>query len=242
MLHTHLKTTALLLLTNFTLHAWAEDSLPAANVITAPAATTPALTTTAPASMLTPQVARAAFTTGITAREPDSQLARVSAGQTVYYFTELVGLQGHVITHRWEKDGAFQLGLQFPVGGQRWRVHSSKMMTPNLPGTWTVTVQNDDGTTLRQDTLVVDPIMPIEPAIPAAVPAITATPAATPMVPANPAVSAMPTPTIPAPAQPLTEIPPEVRKEPATRPASVTPDAEVKPEKSTQAIWDTLPR
>ena len=124
--------------------------------------------------MLTPQVARAAFTTGITSREPDSQLARVSAGQTVYYFTELVGLQGHVITHRWEKDGAFQLGLQFPVGGQRWRVHSSKMMTPNLPGTWTVTVQNDDGTTLRQDTLVVDPIMPIEPAIPAAVPAITA--------------------------------------------------------------------
>ena len=213
MLHSHLKTTVLLLLSSLTLHAWAEDSLPTTNVITAPAVTTPAPTLapapTPSAPALTPQVARAAFTTGITAREPDSQLARVSAGQTVYYFTELVGLQGHVITHRWEKDGAFQLGLQFPVGGERWRVHSSKMMTPNLPGTWTVTVQNDDGTTLRQDTLVVDPIMPVEPAMPA--------------------------PTIPAPTQPLTEIPPEIRKEPAERPA-ITP-----PANNTQAIWDKLP-
>ncbi|MBO0613200.1 DUF2914 domain-containing protein [Thiothrix fructosivorans] len=218
MLHIYLKSTVLLLLTSLTTHAWAEERLP----ITSLTPPIPAATAPVSAPMLTPQVARAAFTTGITAREPDSQLARVSAGQTVYYFTELVGLQGHVITHRWEKDGAFQLGLQFPVGGQRWRVHSSKMMTPNLPGTWTVTVQNDDGTTLRQDTLVVDPIMPVEPTIPTAAPVIPA--------------PATLTPAIPAPAQPLTEIPPEIRKEPIDRPTAVTPTTD------SQAIWDKLPR
>jgi hypothetical protein len=97
------------------------------------------------------------------------------------------------------------------------------MMTPNLPGTWTVTVQNDDGTTLRQDTLVVDPIMPAEPAIPAVAPLAPVTPA------------------IPAPAQPLTAIPPDIRKEAAERSATVTPTP-TSSNSSTQAIWDKLPR
>ena len=198
MLNMNLKTTALLLMMGLASYSvWAEDSLPVVP----------------PAPTLTPQVARAAFTTGITDREPDSQLARISAGQTVYYFTELVGLQGHVITHRWEKDGAFQLGLQFPVGGQRWRVHSSKTITPDLPGTWTVTVQNDDGTVLRQDTLVVDPIMPAN---------TTAAP-----VPAPAAI------TPPATTEPVTPTTPVI-----TAPAAPTPA----PETSKQAIWDTLPR
>lgn len=205
--NTHLNTSVFLILTSLAMHtAWAETPPPV------PAPT--GVVQTVPA----PQVARSAFTTGITAHEPDSQLARISAGQTVYYFTELVGLQGHVITHRWEKDGAFQLGLQFPVGGQRWRVHSSKNITSNLPGIWTVTVQSDDGAILRQDTLVVDPVMPVPAPLAA--------------------------PVIPTPTQPLTNIPPELRKEPAPRPAPATaPETmpETGAEKTTQPIWDTLP-
>ncbi|MEB4590612.1 DUF2914 domain-containing protein [Candidatus Thiothrix sp. Deng01] len=107
-----------------------------------------------------PQVSRSAFTTGINAHEPIDQLTRISAGQEIYYFTELANLQGHVVTHRWERDGALQLGLQFPVGAQRWRVHSNKNIGANLPGTWTVTVLNDDGSILKQDTLLVDPASP----------------------------------------------------------------------------------
>ncbi len=217
MTNTCLRTSLLLILTSLTTHpAWAENPVPtplappAAPVVAAAVQVAP-----------TPQVARSAFTTGITAHEPDSQLARISAGQEVYYFTELTGLQGHVITHRWEKDGAFQLGLQFPVGGQRWRVHSSKNITANLPGTWTVTVQNDDGAILRQDTLVVDPVMPA--------------------ASVAPTVSAAPV--IPPPAQPLTNIPPELQKEPVARPAQPVPAAtpEPAPVKSTQPIWNTLP-
>lgn len=107
----------------------------------------------------TAQVSRAAFTTSINAREPVDQLTRISAGQAVYYFTELSGLQGHVVTHRWEKDGTFQLSIQFPIGAERWRVHSSKNITNDMPGIWTVSVQNDDGTVLKQDTLIVDPVL-----------------------------------------------------------------------------------
>ncbi len=206
MLNLDLRTAVLLTMIGCTPSAWAENTQTVPVTSTIP----PTTATLAPVAIPAPQVARAAFTTGITAREPDSQLARISAGQTVYYFTELVGLQGHVITHRWEKDGAFQLGLQFPVGGQRWRVHSSKTITPDLPGTWTVTVQNDDGTVLRQDTLVVDPIIPTDSATPT-----TLAPPAAP-VPA-------PTPIV------------------APDPATITPPLPL-PEKSKQAIWDTLPR
>lgn len=106
------------------------------------------------------QVSRSAFTSSINAREPVDQLARIRAGQAVYYFTELSGLQGHVVTHRWEKDGTFQLSIPFPIGADRWRVHSSKTITSDLPGIWTVSVQNDDGTVLKQDTLIVDPVLP----------------------------------------------------------------------------------
>ena len=153
---------------------------------------TPAPANTPPATTLAPQVARAAFTTGITAREPNDQLSRITAGQNIHYFTELLNLQGRVITHRWEKDGAFQLGLQFPVGGQRWRVHSNKMIAPNLPGVWKVSVLNDDGSVLHQDTLMVEAVAAVEP--------VTATPETLPETSTAPTVPATPTVSTPKPA------------------------------------------
>jgi hypothetical protein len=200
-----------------------------------PAAPMPPAAAPAPTAM--PQVTRSAFTSAIAGREPVDQLSHISAGQQVYYFTELNGLQGHVINHRWERDGAFQLGLQFPVTGSPWRVNSSKSIAVNLPGVWTVTVQNDDGSILKRDTLVVDPVMPSQQPAPVAAPII------------------------PPPSQPLTAIPPALQREPAPRPASTpmedskpvtaTPDADKTPPASTSTaptssnsrpIWETLPR
>ncbi|HRJ51167.1 MAG TPA: DUF2914 domain-containing protein [Candidatus Thiothrix moscowensis] len=190
---------------------------------TNPAPTTPAPVTPTPGILSQPAVTRSAFTSAISGREPVDQLSRISAGQQMYYFTELTGLQGHVITHKWERNGAFQLGLQFPVEGSPWRVHSSKSIAPNLPGTWTVTVQNDDGSILKQESLQVEPVMP----------------------------SAEP-PTIPAPAQPLTPIPPALQKPPVNpAPAPETPNPDTKPPvtgtpswespaKTDKPIWETL--
>jgi Tfp pilus assembly protein FimV len=161
-----------------------------------------------------PQVTRSTFTTAISGREPVDQLTHIQAGQQVYYFTELSGLQGRVITHKWEKDGAFQLGMQFPVGGERWRVQSSKSISPTMAGVWTVTVLNEDGTILKQDTLLVDPSV--------------AAPASSPTEPATPAV---PTP---APAPTSTTVPsPTIAYPPTPQPAA-TPATETKP------IWETI--
>ncbi|SDZ77550.1 Protein of unknown function [Thiothrix caldifontis] len=186
MLNNYVKTAAFLILTGVINPMILAEEAP---IISHPTTTPAAPTPPAPSAAPQPQIARATFTTNISAREPANAVTRISAGQTVYYFTELVGLQGHVITHRWEKDGAFQLGLQFPVGGQRWRVHSNKTISPTLPGTWTVTVINDDGSTLRQDTLIVDPITPSEPTpTPVPAPAVALPTAAPPPNVTTPAI------------------------------------------------------
>lgn len=153
------KTIAIFLLTGTTLPtAWAETFEHGPISVPPPAVSAPP--TALPPPMSTPSITRSAFSTAISGREPVDRLERISAGQQVYYFTEVTGLQGHVITHKWERDGSFQLGLQFPVGGSPWRVNSSKSISPNLPGSWTVTVQNDDGSILSQETLIVDPVIP----------------------------------------------------------------------------------
>lgn len=221
------KTAITLLLTGLAIQPALAETFEHGSITVAPPATSsPTPTPQPPVAISAPSVSRSTFTTAISGREPVDQLSHISAGQQVYYFTELNGLQGHVITHKWERDGAFQLGLQFPVGGSPWRVNSSKNITPNLAGSWTVTVQNDDGSILKQETLVVDPV-------------------------------------IPAPAQPLTQIPPDMQKTPAPRPDLATPPlAETPPANPEPAkpeampetapveeqpatgkpIWETLPR
>lgn len=224
---------------------------------TSPINSIPNTTVTPPVPIPAPlpaQVSRATFTTGLVAREPINQVSRINAGQTVYYFTELTGLQGHVVTHRWEYNGQFQLGMQFPVSGERWRVQSSKSITPNMVGTWSVTVINDNGQILRQDTLMVDsattpvptPIPLTPPPLPnagiPALPAMQATPYAT--SPDSKTTSQPTSPIIPAPAEPLTTIPPEQQKAPAQRNRETDkPDAPptipATDEKKTP-IWDSL--
>jgi len=185
-------------------HAWAEtfqhapiNPIPPTTSTPTTPPSTPSVTApptpTAPpvAATAAPSVTRSAFTSAITSREPTNQLTRITAGQQMYYFTELTGLQGRVVNHRWERDGSFQLGLQFPVTGSPWRVHSSKNIPANLPGTWTVTVQNDDGTILKRETLIVEP-----------------------------SAANAPAPIVPPPAQPLTAIPPDLQRQPAERPAT----------------------
>ena len=229
------KTLRILLLTTLTNSvAWAEILQPQPMPMAQPMVTAPA---PVPPPPVMPQVSRATFTSAIAGREPTDQLTRIPAGRQVFYFTELTGLQGHVISHRWERDGHFQLGLQFPVTGNPWRVNSSKSLSPNQAGTWTVTVQNDDGVILRRDTLIVDPPaavpnpIAIPPALPPAVmplsnvtpqpmlsPLQTPVPRSSPLP--TPAVTAPAMPIIPPPAQPLTNIPPELKRDPSARPTT----------------------
>jgi len=103
-------------------------------------------------------VARSVFTTAIDNREPVDQVGQLSNDNTaINFFTEIRGMEGHAITHRWEKDGEVQAEVTFNVGGNRWRVWSSKNLQPSWLGNWQVSVVDEGGNLLAQESFAYIP-------------------------------------------------------------------------------------
>jgi hypothetical protein len=98
-------------------------------------------------------VERSAFTSAVVDREPLDELKSLSNDTTqVSYFTELTGMEGKTVIHRWEHDGE-SWDVAFDVAGPRWRVHSSKMLDPSWTGDWKVTVLDMDGNVISEEQL-----------------------------------------------------------------------------------------
>ena len=91
-------------------------------------------------------VARSAFTLAVVDREPTDEITTLSNDHgRIYYFTELDGMAGQKVSHRWLYNGQTMAELTFNVGGPRWRVWSSKSLLPNWTGEWSVAVINEQG-------------------------------------------------------------------------------------------------
>jgi hypothetical protein len=93
-------------------------------------------------------VARAQFSTDVVDREPIDDIGstiKVEYGeiQRVYFFSDLREMQGTQVMHRWLLDGEVQAEIPFDIGGNRWRVWSSKRLMPGFDGRWAVEVVQD---------------------------------------------------------------------------------------------------
>lgn len=98
-------------------------------------------------------IARSAFTTAVQDREPVDSVTRLNTDNNkIYYFTELKGMEGQQVTHRWEHDGKVMAEVPFQVGGPRWRVYSSKHLESDWTGEWKVSVVDANGSTLSVNT------------------------------------------------------------------------------------------
>jgi hypothetical protein len=97
------------------------------------------------------KVARAIFTSTIVDREPVDNLTTVSTDTPrVFFFSDLRGLAGQIVTHRWEYNNEVMAEVTFKVGnGARWRVYSSKNLLPEWTGKWTVVVSDESGRPLK---------------------------------------------------------------------------------------------
>ncbi|MCW8956211.1 MAG: DUF2914 domain-containing protein [Gammaproteobacteria bacterium] len=103
-------------------------------------------------------VARAIFATDIQDREPVDQVGQLTNDHSlVYFFTEIRGLEGQTITHRWEQGGEVRAEVNFNVGGNRWRVWSSKNLQPGWLGEWKVSVVDAGGNVLSQESFAYVP-------------------------------------------------------------------------------------
>ena len=128
------------------------NAAPAAPAASAPA---PAATPTDAAAPATPggSVTRAVFTSAVTDREPTDTITSLSNdATTIMFFTELQGLQGQTVTHRWEHGDKVMAEIKFDVGSARWRVFSSKRLDPSWTGEWKVSVIDGSGGTLGAST------------------------------------------------------------------------------------------
>jgi len=99
-------------------------------------------------------VSRALFTVGIDNREPVIMVDSISPDSydSISFFTELNGMSGETVTHQWMFDDKVMFEKSFEVGGDRWRVWTSKTLLPDWTGTWTVKVLNEDGSVLERKT------------------------------------------------------------------------------------------
>ena len=99
-------------------------------------------------------VSRALFTIGIDNREPVIMVDSISPDSydSISFFTELHGMSGETVTHQWMFDDKVMFEKSFEVGGDRWRVWTSKTLLPDWTGTWTVKVLNEDGSVLERKT------------------------------------------------------------------------------------------
>ena len=71
----------------------------------------------------------------------------------IYFFTNILNLQGQRVTHRWIYNNKVMADVVFDVGGPRWRVWSSKNLWPTWIGVWSVEVLSADGEVLYQKEL-----------------------------------------------------------------------------------------
>lgn len=111
----------------------------------APAAT-PA-TTAAPSG----SVAKAAVTTAVINRQPQSDLNNIpNSVNKVYYFTDLHGMKGETVTHRWIYQGKTMATVKLHVGANRWRTWSSKQMLPGWTGDWVCETVGPQGHVLNK--------------------------------------------------------------------------------------------
>jgi hypothetical protein len=142
--------TSLALVLNTTLVLAAEGNPPASGAPGATESKAPAETTAQPVQGT---VTRAVVTTGVQNLEPVDALTTVSNDHTkVYYFTEIHGLQGQAVKHRWEHAGQVMAEVEFQIGGPRWRVYSSKTLEPSWLGDWKVSVIDSNGNPLSVNT------------------------------------------------------------------------------------------
>ncbi len=123
----------------------------------ASARTPPAASPQPPAAPATPAahpdpVVRSQFTRAIRDREPvDDVVTLPNSVDHVYYFTEIRGMAGRTIVHRWMYHGRIMAEVRFKIGGPRWRVYSMKTLDPDQTGRWTVVVTDGSGWPLHAE-------------------------------------------------------------------------------------------
>jgi hypothetical protein len=105
-------------------------------------------------------VANATLTSGIDDGAPvDFRQAFDTNTPAVYYYTEILGLHGQTVTHRWKLEGKVMQEVPIAVKRSRQAVWSKSAMQPDWTGSWTVEVVTERGEVIETDNFAYSPPM-----------------------------------------------------------------------------------
>lgn len=95
-------------------------------------------------------VTRAVICSGIVSHEPTDSLSQVPATTgKVFFFTQIKGMEGKTITHRWLKDGSKVADVKISIPSNNYRCHSSRSVSGKT-GYWTAQVIDSNGNKLKE--------------------------------------------------------------------------------------------
>jgi hypothetical protein len=109
------------------------------------------------------QVVQAQFTTGIVNQRPINSIEAVFSMHgrvysldgrpihTLYYFTEIRGMRGEIVMHRWERNNQLVTEIPFKVSGDPWLIYSHQDLAPGIEGNWRVVVTDAQGDIIKTD-------------------------------------------------------------------------------------------
>jgi len=103
-------------------------------------------------------VESATFTSGMADGAPVDFRQEFDANTpVVYYYTEVVGLHGQTVTHRWKLEGKLMQEVRLPVRSSRQKLWSTNVMQPEWIGNWTVEVVNEGGEVIKRESFAYNP-------------------------------------------------------------------------------------
>jgi hypothetical protein len=103
-------------------------------------------------------VAMAQITTTISRRYPADEIKALgNPHQPISFFTEVHGMSGKEVTHRWFHGDELVFEAAFTIRGDAWRVWSTQLLPKNMPDEWKVEAVDDKGDVLATRELTYQP-------------------------------------------------------------------------------------
>jgi hypothetical protein len=98
------------------------------------------------------------FTSGVNNGEPvDYRQEFFNDTSVVFYYSELLGLKGQTVRHRWSLEGKAMQEVMIDVTHPRQAVWSKSVMRPDWTGNWTVEVVDKAGNILNRSNFAYNP-------------------------------------------------------------------------------------
>ena len=98
------------------------------------------------------QITNATFTTALVGGQPTDYVQNIANSvREVYYYSEVAGLKGKTITHRWQREGEVKAEIKIRIDTDPAQAVSKLKLRPEWTGAWTVQTLDGSGKVIAEN-------------------------------------------------------------------------------------------